>query len=209
MLEPLVARSLTGFIRLLTGSRVLWHEKLVPGRRVYYGNHSSHGDFVLIWSALPPALRAQARPVAAAEYWRRGKLRRYLIQRVFKGVLVERDVAQRTEDPIATMAAAIEAGNALILFPEGTRNPGEGVLPFKSGLYHLAMCCAGLELVPVWLENLNRVMPKGRLIPLPLLCTARFGAPLGLEEGEDKQQFLERARGALLALAPEGAWCRT
>lgn len=205
MLEPLVARSLTGFIRLLTGSRVFWSEKLAPGRRVYYGNHSSHGDFVLIWSALPPVLRAQARPVAAAEYWRSGALRRYLIRRVFKGVLVERDAEQRTEDPVATMTAAVEAGNALILFPEGTRNPGEGVLPFKSGLYHLATRCGDLELVPVWLENLNRVMPKGRLIPLPLLCTARFGAPLRLAEGEDKQGFLERTRAALLALAPQEA----
>jgi len=205
MLEPLVARSLTGFIRLLTGSRVFWSEPLAPGRRVYYGNHSSHGDFVLIWSALPPPLRAQARPVAAAEYWRRGALRRYLIRRVFKGVLVERDAAQRTEDPVATMAAAIEAGSALILFPEGTRNPGDGVLPFKSGLYHLATRCADLELVPVWLENLNRVMPKGRLIPLPLLCTARFGLPLRLDDGEDKHDFLERARAALLALAPAEA----
>ncbi|BFI94670.1 MAG: lysophospholipid acyltransferase family protein [Rhodanobacter sp.] len=205
MLEPLVARAMTGFIRLLTGSRVLWNEKLAPGRRVYYGNHSSHGDFVLIWSALPAALRAQARPVAAAEYWRRGILRRYLIQRVFKGVLVERNAEKRTEDPVAAMAAAIEAGNALILFPEGTRNPGDGVLPFKSGLYHLATRCSGLELVPVWLENLNRVMPKGRLVPLPLLCTARFGAPLHLVEGEDKQGFLERTRAALLALSQEVA----
>lgn len=205
MLEPLVARSLTGFIRLLTGSRVFWSEPLAPGRRVYYGNHSSHGDFVLIWSALPPRLRAQARPVAAAEYWRHGALRRYLIHRVFKGVLVERDAAQRTEDPVATMAAAVDAGSALILFPEGTRNPGDGVLPFKSGLYHLATRCADLELVPVWLENLNRVMPKGRLIPLPLLCTARFGLPLRLDDGEDKHDFLERARTALLALAPPEA----
>ena len=205
MLEPLVARSLTGFIRLLTGSRVFWSEPLAPGRRVYYGNHSSHGDFVLIWSALPPPLRAQARPVAAAEYWRHGVLRRYLIHRVFKGVLVERDAAQRTEDPVATMAAAVDAGSALILFPEGTRNPGDGVLPFKSGLYHLATRCADLELVPVWLENLSRVMPKGRLIPLPLLCTAHFGPPLRLDDGEDKHDFLERARAALLVLAPPEA----
>lgn len=205
MLEPLVARSLTGFIRLLTGSRVFWSEPLAPGRRVYYGNHSSHGDFVLIWSALPPPLRAQARPVAAAEYWCHGVLRRYLIHRVFKGVLVERDAAQRTEDPVATMAAAVDAGSALILFPEGTRNPGDGVLPFKSGLYHLATRCADLELVPVWLENLSRVMPKGRLIPLPLLCTAHFGPPLRLGDGEDKHDFLERARAALLVLAPPEA----
>jgi 1-acyl-sn-glycerol-3-phosphate acyltransferase len=205
MLEKLIARSLSGFIHLLTGSRAFWSEALAPAPRVYYGNHSSHGDFVLIWSALPAALRKQARPVAAAEYWRRGALRRYLIRRVFHGVLIEREAEHRNEDPIALMAAAIESGSALILFPEGTRNMGDGLLPFKSGLYHLANQCPKLELVPVWLENIKRVMPKGRLIPLPLLCTAHFGAPLRLAEGEDRHAFLERARDALLALAPEAA----
>lgn len=203
MLEPLVAGALTGFIHLLTGSRALFSEPPSKGRRVYFGNHSSHGDFVLIWSALPPALRRQARPVAAADYWRRGALRRYLIRRVFNGVLIERDAAQRTEDPVATMATAIDAGAALILFPEGTRNLEDGLLPFKSGLYHLAARCSDLDLVPVWLENLNRVMPKGRLVPLPLLCTAHFGPALRLTAGEDKHAFLDRARAALLALAPE------
>ncbi len=203
MLEALTARSLAGFIHLLTGSRAFFAEPLAPGRRVYYGNHSSHGDFVLIWSALPRALRRQARPVAAADYWRRGVLRRYLIRRVFNGVLIERNPENRSEDPIALMAEAVDGGAALILFPEGTRNPEEGLLPFKSGVYHLARRCKDLELVPVWLENINRVMPKGRLIPLPLLCTARFGEPLRLAEGEDKRQFLDRAREALLALAPE------
>lgn len=203
MLEKLVAGSLSGFIHLLTGSRAFWSEPLEPAPRVYYGNHSSHGDFVLIWSALPPALRRQARPVAAAEYWRRGALRRYLIRRVFNGVLIEREAEHRSTDPIAQMQQAIDAGSALILFPEGTRNMGEGLLPFKSGLYHLANQCTHLELVPVWLENINRVMPKGRLIPLPLLCTVRFGTPLRLGDGEEKHAFLDRARNALLALAPE------
>lgn len=205
MLEPLVARSLTGFIHLLTGSRAIFDEKPVPGRRVYYGNHASHGDFVLLWSALPPALRRHVRPVAAADYWRRGALRQYLIRRVFNGVLIEREAERRTEDPVETMAMAIDSGASLILFPEGTRNTGEGVLPFKSGLYHLASRCSDLELVPVWLENLKRVMPKGRVVPLPLLCTARFGASLRLAEDEDKQAFLDRARAALLELAPEEA----
>jgi 1-acyl-sn-glycerol-3-phosphate acyltransferase len=203
MLEKLVAGGLSGFIHLLTGSRAFWREALAPAPRVYYGNHASHGDFVLIWSALPKALRRQARPVAAAEYWRRGALRRYLIRRVFNGVLIEREADHRSEDPIAQMVQAIDDGAALILFPEGTRNLGDGLLPFKSGLYHLASQCAGLELVPVWLENINRVMPKGRLIPLPLLCTVNFGAPLRLADGEDKHAFLDRARDALLALAPE------
>jgi 1-acyl-sn-glycerol-3-phosphate acyltransferase len=171
--------------------------------RVYYGNHASHGDFVMIWSALPAALRASVRPVAGADYWNRDPLRRYLIRAVFNGVLIERDPARRKRDPIETLCEAVDGGASLILFPEGTRNTGESrLLPFRSGIYHLAQRRPQIAFVPVWLDNLARVMPKGRVLPLPLLCTATFGPPLRLQEGEEKTVFLERARGALLALAP-------
>lgn len=201
MIDALLARGFSGAIRGLTGARALW-EGCTPSdqRRVYFGNHASHGDFVMIWSALPPALRRNVRPVAGADYWNRDPLRRYLIRSVFNGVLIERDPVARQEDPIATLCEAVDHGASLILFPEGTRNTGEGLLPFKSGIYHLARQRPELEFVPVWLDNLRRVMPKGRVLPLPLLCTARFGAPIGLRPGEEKAAFLARSREALLAL---------
>jgi 1-acyl-sn-glycerol-3-phosphate acyltransferase len=203
MFDRLIARGFSAAIRLLTGARALWPGGLpTAARRVYYGNHASHGDFVLIWSALPDAHRHLARPVAAADYWNGDPLRRYLIRAVFNGVLIARDKADRTEDPIDTLTRAVDAGSSLILFPEGTRNPGDGLLPFKSGIYHLACRRPELEFVPVWLDNLARVMPKGAWLPLPLLCTATFGPALRLHEGEEKQAFLDRARNALLALAP-------
>jgi len=206
MLAPLVARSLRDLIRLLTGARALWRgAEPSAARRVYFANHASHGDFVLIWSSLPRLLRAATRPVAAAEYWSRGAIRRYLIGRVFHGVLVERDAATRCHDPLQTMCEALDAGASLILFPEGTRNQGEGLLPFKSGLYHLARLRPEVEFVPVWIDNLKRVMPKGHGIPLPLLCTVTFGPPLRLAAGEDKAAFLDRSRRALLALGEEAA----
>lgn len=206
MIARLVARGFSAAIRALTGARALW-VGCTPSseRRVYYGNHASHGDFVLIWSSLPALLRREVRPVAAAEYWQRDALRRYLIRDVFNGVLVERDAEHRTHDPLESMFDAVDAGGSLILFPEGTRNTGEGLLPFKSGIYHLAHQRPELEFVPVWIDNLKRVMPKGKFLPLPLLCTTTFGAPLRLEADEDKAAFLQRAREALLALAPEGA----
>ncbi len=204
MLASLTAFAITSAARLLTGARALWLGCTAqPVQRLYYANHSSHGDFVLLWASLPPELRRSTRPVAGADYWQRDGLRRYLINEVFNGVLIDRERTSAHDNPLQPMLDALDNGDSLILFPEGTRNLEEGLLPFKSGLYHLAQARPQVELIPVWIANLNRVMPKGRALPLPLLCTLSFGAALQPQEGESKQAFLERARNALLAMAPE------
>ena len=204
MFEPLVATLITAGARSITGARSLWlGSSPEPTQRIYFANHSSHGDFVLLWASLPPALRKLTRPVAGADYSQSSPLRRYIINGVFNGVLVDRQRKTPESNPLQPMLEALENGDSLIIFPEGTRNPEEGLLPFKSGLYHLAKSYPQAELVPVWIANLNRVMPKGRILPLPLLCTTSFGAPLQLGSEESKEQFLSRSREALLALAPE------
>jgi 1-acyl-sn-glycerol-3-phosphate acyltransferase len=204
-LDSLAAIAVIGFARFVTGVRGHWRDCAPdPRPRVYFANHNSHGDFVLIWTVLPPALRRLTRPVAGADYWTVTAPRRFFGDRVFRAVLIDRNREQRQDDPIALMAGALDAGSSLILFPEGTRNTTPArLLPFKTGLYHLASARPQVELVPVWIENLNRVMPKGEFVPIPLLCTVTFGAPLNLHDGEDKAQFLDRARAALLVLAPE------
>jgi 1-acyl-sn-glycerol-3-phosphate acyltransferase len=201
MFERLTAQAITGFARILTGARAHWVGTRPDQRsRVYYANHNSHADFVLLWAVLPDAVRQQTRPVAAADYWNRGAVRRYLIHRVFKGVLVDRGGDPKAKDPLVPVIEALDAKQSVIIFPEGTRNMGEGMLPFKSGLYHLARQRRDVELVPVWIENLNRVMPKGHLLPVPLLCSVRFGGPVALRDGEEKDAFLTRARQAILDL---------
>jgi 1-acyl-sn-glycerol-3-phosphate acyltransferase len=205
VLDSLAATAVIGFARTITGVRANWRDcEPDPRPRVYFANHNSHGDFVLIWTVLPPALRRLTRPVAGADYWTVSRPGRYIGERVFRAVLIDRNRDTRQEDPIALMAGSLDEGSSLILFPEGTRNTTEQqLLPFKTGLYHLASARPQVELVPVWIENLNRVMPKGEFVPIPLLCTVTFGAPLRLQDGEDKAVFLERTRVALLALAPE------
>jgi 1-acyl-sn-glycerol-3-phosphate acyltransferase len=202
MLTRWVAAALSSGARLLTGARAEWRgARPRPGRRIYFANHSSHGDFVLVWSVLPVALRRTTCPVAAADYWNRGRLRRFLAAEVFSAVLIDRKPKLRGEDPVAVMAGAVGCGLSLIVFPEGTRNSGDDpLLPLKSGLFHLARRCPQAELVPVWIENISRVMPKGELLPIPLLCSVTFGPPLAAVAGETEKAFLERAAAALLAL---------
>lgn len=191
------------FARFVTAPRALWlGMDPAPGQRVYFANHTSNGDFVLIWAVLPLALRLRTRPVAALDYWLKTPLRGFIGRDVFNAVLIDRRPDQRTEDPVGQMAAALDEGSSLILFPEGQRNSGDApLLPFKSGLYHLARQRPNVDLVPVWISNLNHVMPKGQIIPVPLICTLSFGAPLRLDANETKEAFLARASDSLLALS--------
>jgi 1-acyl-sn-glycerol-3-phosphate acyltransferase len=202
-----VASLVVGFARLITAVRGIW-QGIAPAdvQRVYFANHSSHGDFILVWTVLPKRLRRRTRPVAGADYWAASSLRRFIGRDVFDAVLIERDRERRTEDPVAQMTAALDAGASLIVFPEGTRNTTDAaLLPFRSGLYHLARARPAVEYVPVWIANLNRVLPKGEFVPIPLVCTVTFGAPVRPGDDESKADFLARAQAALLSLAPKAA----
>jgi 1-acyl-sn-glycerol-3-phosphate acyltransferase/protein-tyrosine phosphatase/membrane-associated phospholipid phosphatase len=174
--------------------------------RIYFANHTSHLDFVALWGSLPPEVRANTRPVVGRDYWQGGPIRRLIARHVLRAVLVER--AQDPADRRATITAARQsvdcaaqalfAGESLIIFPEGTRGSGEHIGPFKSGLYHLCLRHPEVEVVPVLLENLHRILPKGAMLPVPVSGSIVFGAPIRLRPGEEKQQFLTRARAALL-----------
>ncbi|MEP3629583.1 MAG: lysophospholipid acyltransferase family protein [Hyphomicrobiales bacterium] len=197
--------------QLITGARAFHHhddeQQGFARPCVYFANHRSHGDFVLLWSVLPQKLRAMTRPVAGADYWNKSPFRKFIGEDVFNALLVERNSNERTVDPVEKMADAVAQGNSLIIFPEGTRNMGEEkLLPFKTGLFHLARTLEerGIkaDFVPVWIDNLNRVMPKGEFIPVPLLCKIHFGAAVPLND-EDKRAYLERASNSLADLSGE------
>lgn len=193
---------LIGLVRLLVGASPRWIGTAPSSaQRVYFANHSSHIDTVALWSALPPHVRARTRPVAAADYWDRDAIRRYIALRGLNVVFIERTRTDGNANPLQPLIEALERGQSLIIFPEGTRNMQALPGPFKSGLFHLAARFPGVELVPVYLENLHRCMPKGTFLPLPLICTVRFGAPLERIANESKEAFLERAREAVTELS--------
>lgn len=188
-------------VRLATGAQAQW-VGCVPDtvQRIYFSNHQSHLDTIAIWSALPAAIRRSTRPVAAKDYWDKGGWRRWLARDVLNALLIDRLHVSVRNNPLNGLLQALDAGSSLILFPEGTRNSEEGLREFRSGLYHLAKRRPDVELIPVYLDNMNRILPKGRHIPLPLICSVRFGAPVRFEHGEYKDAFLGRARAAVEGL---------
>jgi 1-acyl-sn-glycerol-3-phosphate acyltransferase len=189
-------------VRLLVGATPRWIGSAPSdAQRIYFANHTSHVDTVALWSALPPAMRARTKPVAAADYWGTTRLRRYIVLRGLNAVLIDRSHSGPDADPLEPLYKVLDQGDSLIMFPEGTRHfePLPGA--FKSGLFHLAERYPQVELIPVYLENLNRSMPKGTFLPVPVMCTVRFGAPLQRIANEDKQAFLERARDAVIGAA--------
>ena len=188
--------------RLITGAQGHW--KGCPPKaeqRIYFANHQSHLDWVLIWAALPSELRARTRPIAARDYWTSSPFKQWLTSAVFNAVYVSRTRVD-DQDPLEPLVDALNAGDSLVIFPEGTRSNKDEPQPFKSGLYHLAEQFPGVQLIPAWIDNVQRVMPKGEVVPVPILCTVTFGAPLQLLPAEDKHDFLNRARAAVLAVRP-------
>jgi 1-acyl-sn-glycerol-3-phosphate acyltransferase len=189
-------------VRLLVGAYPRW-VGCAPSavQRVYFANHSSHMDTIVIWSALPQALRANTRPVAAKDYWDAGGLKTHIARNELNVVMIDRARGDPDADPLEPLNEALDHGFSLIIFPEGTRTTQPLPGPFKAGLFHLAQAHPGVELIPVYLDNLHRSMPKGALLPVPIICTVRFGAPLARIAGESKDLFLQRARDAVIALA--------
>jgi len=251
MLAKLMSLLLLGIVRFLTGSQARWYGCPPKAeQRIYFANHQSHADMVLIWAALPEELRSITRPIAAKDYWTKTPFRQWITTAVFNAVYVDRQAAParpaaaepvgvlgalaqaaaeadtamaggpdpspdtpprppRPEelraalpesDPLAPLVRALESGDSIVIFPEGTRGHGDEPQPFKSGLYKLAQMFPQVVLVPAWINNVQRVMPKGEVVPVPILCSVTFGAPIALEPGEERRPFLDRARRAVIAL---------
>ncbi|MDR2344795.1 MAG: 1-acyl-sn-glycerol-3-phosphate acyltransferase [Planctomycetaceae bacterium] len=187
--------------RILSGATVLWHESQPDScQRVYFANHTSHLDAVVIWASLPSYVRKLTRMVAAKDYWGNGRIRKYIAQKLFNAILIERENVNIRNTPIKIMLDEIENKYSLILFPEGGRSDTGTLGTFKGGIYHLCKKRPDLELIPVYLNNMNSILPRGKTLPVPMLSRIVFGQPMWLEKNETKNNFLDRTREAILKL---------
>jgi 1-acyl-sn-glycerol-3-phosphate acyltransferase len=200
-MRAMTTHLVAGALRLFSGSVARWQGCGPEFRqRVYFANHTSNLDGPVLWASLPTEVRRLTRLIGAKDYWSVGRVRPFLAYRVFNAVLIERKQVTREANPLDDMVNALGERHSLILFPEGGRQTTPEPQPFKPGLFHLARKRPDVELVPVWMENLNRILPKGEVLPVPVLGSVTFGAPIRLEEGETKPDFLVRAREAVLSL---------
>ena len=200
MLAKLMSLFLLGLIRVLTGAQARWQGCPPKAeQRIYFANHQSHADLVLMWAALPAELRSITRPIAAKDYWTKTPFNKWITTSVFNAIYVDR-VKTTDQDPLEPLIDALENGDSIILFPEGTRGNHDEPQSFKSGLFNLALKFPHVVLVPAWINNVQRVMPKGEVVPVPILCSVTYGAPIAVEAGEDRAHFLTRARQAVMDL---------
>ncbi len=231
MLAKITSFLLLGIVRLLTGAQARWHGCPPKAeQRIYFANHQSHVDLILMWAALPTELRSITRPIAAKDYWANSRFKKWLTSAVFNAIYVDRKNGGQIpnsqganapsespgngqaklesdphflgveQDPLEPLVEALQSGDSIILFPEGTRGHAPEPQPFKAGLYNLAVQFPQVVLVPTWIHNVQRVMPKGEVIPVPVLCSVTFGTPMQVEPGEERRAFLDRARLNVMAL---------
>lgn len=196
-----ISALLISILRLLLGASARFESTPdLSGQRIYFANHTSHIDTLAIMAALPKEARLNTKPLAAADYWGKNRFLRYIATRGLNSVLINRQ-SKDGEDPLEPVRQVMEQGCSVIIFPEGTRSfqalPGE----FKSGLYRLHRAFPQAHLIPIYLDNLYRSMPKGKHVPLPIICTIRIGDPLAVLENEEIGDFLNRAREAVVRLA--------
>jgi 1-acyl-sn-glycerol-3-phosphate acyltransferase len=190
-----------GAVHMIAGAYPVWH-KGMPNetQKIFFSNHTSHVDTLAILAALPRAWRKLIRPVAARDYWERGKAKIHIARNLLNVVLIERK-REGDGDPLEPVREALQLGYSIIIFPEGTRSADLLPQAFKSGLYRLAMEFPNIDLCPIYLENLQRIMPKGAIWPVPLICKVHFGAMTTVGESESKNDFLTRARDAVIELS--------
>ena len=189
--------TICGFVRLFTGVQVRWQGiQPQPVQRIYFANHTSHFDCLVLLSVLPHNIRKLVRPAGATDYWTATPMRHWFSQEIMHVILIERLKLTKANNPITPLVKALDEGSSLIIFPEGGRSNSE-LQKFKAGIYHLSKKRPNIELVPTYIENANRILPKGEFIPIPMLCSITFGEPIHLHPNEGREEFLERAEQSI------------
>ncbi len=165
-------------LKPLTGVKYKHSEVLTEAKQfIIIANHNSHIDTLALMSAMPKHKITEIKPVAASDYFGKNKIRGFLTKAFTNALLIPRSCALRNKEknPFAIMMKAINEGQSLIIYPEGSRGKANEMQEFKNGIGHVLLKYPHLAYIPTYIENTGHVLPKDRIIPMPFNCKVVFG----------------------------------
>jgi len=193
---------------VVLGLNVRHRERLpAAGPAVLAANHNSHLDTLVLMALFPLRLVPRLRPVAAADYFLRNRYLAWFATQVIGIIPLQRQPKGHEGHPLDALAVALDRGEILILFPEGSRGAPEQLADFKSGIAHLAKARPQVPVIPLYLHGLGKALPRGEALLVPFFCDLFVGEALYWQD--DRQRYMEVLREGMLALAREGRFEET
>jgi len=174
------------------------------GPAILVANHNSHLDTMVLMIACPRTLFNDLRPVAAADYWLKGKFLTWFSRNVLNIVPIYRKKEDRPDDadPLEPVGQALTEGSAVIFFPEGSRGEPEQMADFKRGIAILSERHPEVPVVPVYFQGLGRALPRGEGLLVPFLCDMFVGEHLYWSG--DEGEFMMKLKRRFESLSREG-----
>jgi 1-acyl-sn-glycerol-3-phosphate acyltransferase len=169
---------------------------------LFVANHHSHLDTSLLLTSIPQPWRHKLVVAAAADYFFDTRVKATMSALTIGAFPIDRHSMGRASADQA--AELLEAGNSLLIYPEGGRSPDGWGQPFKGGAAYLALRC-NVPIVPIYLAGTGRIWRKGQRLPKPSTTTVLFGDPMWAEEGENTRRLNARIEAAVTSLGDEVA----
>jgi len=148
------------------------------GGAIVIANHSSHFDTPVVLAALPGRVRGKIAIAAAADKFYAVRRKRTWWYSLFLNTFpVHRGGGtKQLEYPLSLL----RRGWSILIYPEGGRSKSGHIARFKAGPAIMAMQ-AKVPVIPIYMEGLRDVMPKGQRTPRPAAARARIGRPISLD----------------------------
>ena len=188
------------FFRIVIGLRYFNNDNLRNIKQfILIANHNSHMDTMAIMSAIPHRFIHKVHPVAARDFFGKNLFQKILMRYLVNATLIRRDRDNKERDPINDMDKMLKKKRSLILFPEGSRGIAGKMSNFKKGLGYLVQKNPKISVIPVYLENIYKTLPKGKRLILPYNCSIKFGEPIKFSS-LDMNDILKTAKIELLKI---------